>query len=108
MSRKLEDREEGWEEGDVDAGDGFEAEEAVFDLGGELGVGGFVGGGGGEAEGGEVAGRDAGDGRTGGVEVAGEVGGADEAEIDDVAVQAGGVAVAESMEEVGIGHRGRK
>jgi len=89
----------------VDAGDGFEAEEAVFDLGGELGVGGFVGGGGGEAEGGEVAGRNAGDVGPGSVEVAGEVGGADEAEIDDVAVQAGVVAVAESLEEVSVGHK---
>ena len=91
----------------MDAGDRFQAEESVFDLGGELGVGGFVGGGGGEAEGGEVAGRDAGDGGSRGFKVAGEVSGADEAEIDDVAVQAGVVAVAESMEEVGVGHRGR-
>ncbi len=36
---RLEDGEEGGQEGDLDAGDGGEAEEAVFDLGDELGVG---------------------------------------------------------------------
>jgi hypothetical protein len=41
--RALQNGEQGWEEGELDAGDGWEAEEAVFDLGGELGVGGFVG-----------------------------------------------------------------
>ena len=40
----LEDGEEGGEEVDLDAGDGGEAEQAIFDLGGELGVGGVVGG----------------------------------------------------------------
>jgi len=69
-------------------------------LGGELGVGGFVGGGGGEGDGGD----EAGEGWERGC-IGGEVGGADEVEVDDVAAQEGVVAVAESGEEVGVGHR---
>ena len=55
VSRSLEDGKEGGEEVDLDAGDGGEAEEAIFDLGGELGGGGFVGGGGVEGDAGEEA-----------------------------------------------------
>ena len=100
----LKDGEGSGEEGDLDAGDGLEAEEAVFYLGEELGVGGFVGGGSEESEVGDVAGWEAGDGCAGCVGVGGEVGGADEVELDDVQAEGGGVAVAESLEEVGVGH----
>ncbi len=86
------------------------AEEAIFDLGGELGGGGILGGVAGadgvEGDGGEVTGREVGDGGAGGVEVGGEGGGADEAGGDDVGA-GGGVAVAEEVEEVGVGHEGR-
>ncbi len=78
------------------------AEEAVFDLGEELGVGGVVGGGGAEGDAGDVAGGKAGDVGAGGVGVGGEGGGLDEAGVDDVAVL--GVAVAEEGEDVGGGH----
>ena len=98
--------EEGGEEGELDAGDGREAEEAVFDLGGELGVGCFVGRGELEGDVGEVAGGEVGDGDAGGLGVGGEGGGADEVGVDDVAVGAGGVAVAEEVEEGGVGHGG--
>ena len=98
----LEDWKEGWEEGEFDAGDGGEAEEAVFDLGEELGVGGVVGAGGAEGDAGEVARGEAGDGGAGCVGVGSEGGGGDEAGVDDVAVV--GVAVAEEVEEVGWGH----
>ena len=37
VARALEDGEEGGEEVDLDAGDGGEAEQAIFDLGAELG-----------------------------------------------------------------------
>ncbi len=100
------DGEKGWKEGDFDAGDGLEAEEAVFDLGGELEVGGVVGRGGVESDAGEVAGGEVGDGRAGGGGVGGEGGGVDEVGVDDV-VAGGGVAVAEEVEEVGVGHRRR-
>jgi hypothetical protein len=98
----LQDGEEGWEEGDFDVGDGLEAEEAIFDLGKELAVGGLVGGGGVEGDAGEVAGgavgEDAGSGGVGG-----EGGGLDELGVDDVAL-GGGVTVAEETEEVDVGH----
>jgi hypothetical protein len=99
---RLQDGEEGGEEGDLDAGDGGEAEEAVFDLGDELEVGGFVGAGSAEGDAHEVARWEAGDGCAGGGGVGGEGGGGDEAGIDDVALV--DVAVAEEMEEVGGGH----
>ena len=83
-ARILKDGEEGGEEGDLDAGDGGEAEQAIFDLGGELGVGGVVGDGGVEGDGGDVAWGEAGDVGAGGIEVGGEGGGADEAGGDDV------------------------
>jgi len=98
----LEDGKEGGEEGELDAGDGGEAEEAVFDLGEELGVGGVVGAGGAEGDAREVAGGEAGDRSAGSVGVGGDGGGGDEAGVDDVAVV--GVAVAEEVEEVGWGH----
>ena len=100
----LEDGEEGGEEVDFDSGDGGEAEETVFDLGGELGGGGFVGGGGVEGDVGDVARGEVGDVGAGGVGVGGEVGGADEVGVYDVGA-GGGVAVAEEVEEVGVGHR---
>ena len=56
-----------------------------------------------EGDGGEEAGGEAGDGGAGGVGVGGEGGGADEAGGDDVGA-GGGVAVAEEVEEVGVGH----
>ena len=100
--RRLEDGKEGWEEGNFDARNGFEAEEAVFDLGDELEVGGLVGGGSVEGDVGSVAGGEVGE---GGVGVGGEGGGLDEASVDDVAAGGGGVAVAEEVEE---GHKGRE
>jgi hypothetical protein len=102
--RALQNGEQGWEEGELDAGDGWEAQEAVFDLGGESGVGGLVGGGELEGDAGEVAGGEVGDGGAEGVGIEGEGGGADEVGVDDVALGAGGVAVAEESEEVGVGH----
>jgi len=69
-------------------------------LGGELGVGGFVGGGSGELD----VGDEAGDG-AGGFGIGREMGAADEVEVYDVAAQDGVVAVAESGEEVGVGHK---
>jgi hypothetical protein len=102
--RVLEHLEGRWLECKLDAGDFGEAQEAVFDLGAELGVGGFVGGGRGEGEGGEEAWRDAGDVGAGGFGVWSEGGGADEAEVDDVAAENGVVAVAEGGLERGGGH----
>ncbi len=85
------------------------AEQAIFDLGGELGVGCVVGGipgaNGVEGDVGDEARRDAGDVGAGGVGVWGEGGGTDEAGGDDVWA-GGGVAVAEEMEEVSVGHEG--
>ena len=102
----LEDGKEDWKEGDFDARDGLETEEAVFDLGDELGVGGLVGTGGVEGDAREVAGGEAGDGSSGCGGVGGEGGGLDEACVDDVAVV--GVAVAEEVEEVGWVHGCRR
>jgi hypothetical protein len=102
----LQDGKQGWNEVEFDAGDGFEAEEAVFDLSEELGVDGFVGGGGVEGDVGDVTGGDAGDvgaAEVWGVGVGGEGGGADEAGGDDVAA-VGEVAVAEEEMEVEVGH----
>jgi len=96
---RLQDGEERWEECNRNSGDGLEAEEAIFDLGEELGGGGVVGGGCDKGDGGEEA-RD----QAGGFGVGGESRVADEVEVDDVALQV--VAVAESVEEVGIGHEG--
>ncbi len=100
----LEDGEERGQEGEFYAGDGGEAEEAVFDLGEELGVGGFVVGGGVELDAGEVARGDAGDVVAGGFGIGQERGGADEAGVDEVAA-GGGIAVAEGLAEVEVGHR---
>ena len=105
----LEDGKEGWEESDFDARDGLEAEEAVFDLGDELGVGGLVGTGGVEGDARKMAGGEAGDGSSvevWGGGVGGEGGGLDETCVDDVAVV--GVAVAEEVEEVGWVHGCRR
>ena len=90
---------------DLDAGDGGKTEQAIFYLGGELGVGGVVDRGSVEGDVGDVARRESGDGGAGGFEVGGEGGGADEAGGDDVGA-GGGVAVAEEMEEFGVGHGG--
>jgi hypothetical protein len=107
INSRLQDGKEGREEGELDAGDGFETEETVFDLGEELGVGGVFGigvwAGGVEGDVGDVARWDAGDVGSGGVGVGGEGGGADEAGVDDVAA-VGEVAVAEEEVEVGGGH----
>jgi hypothetical protein len=51
---RFEDGEQWGQQGELDAGDGFEAQEPVFDLGRELDVGGFVGGGGVERDAGDV------------------------------------------------------
>ena len=75
----------------------MEAEEAVFNLGEELGVDGVVGVGRGEGDLCEEA-----RGQAGGIGVWGECGFADQAECDDVALQV--IAVAESGEQVGVGH----
>jgi hypothetical protein len=101
--RELKDGEEGGQEVELDAGDGGEAEQAIFDLGGEVGVGGVVGGWSVKGDVGDVARGEAGDGGAGCVEVEGEGGGADEAGGDDAGA-GGGVAVAEEMEEFGVGH----
>jgi hypothetical protein len=79
------------------------AEQAIFDLGGELGVGGFVQGGGVEGDGCDEARGEVGDVGAGGVGVGGKGGGADEAGGDNVGAGRC-VAVAEEMEEVGVGH----
>ena len=75
FARILEDRKEGWQEVDLDAGDGGEAEQAIFDLGRELGVrrivGGIAGADGVEGDGcDEAAGRLGSDGSGSGVRVA--------------------------------------
>jgi hypothetical protein len=56
----LEDGEKCRQEFDLNAGDGFQAEEAVFYLCGELGVGSFVAGRGNELDVGDKAGELAG------------------------------------------------
>ncbi len=99
----LEDGEEGGEEGDLGSGDGGKAQEAVFDLGDELGVGGVIGGGGVEGDVCDIAEGETGNRSAGGFGIGGEVGGADEVGGDDVGA-GGGVAVAEEVEEVGVGH----
>ena len=91
------------EESDGGVAHGFEASEAVCDLGAELGVGIFVGLGGGEFDLDVVFLRDAGDVGAGGFEVGGDRDGVNEAEIDDVAGEDGVVAVAEREEDVGLG-----
>ena len=111
ISCRLEDGEEGGEEGDLDAGDGGEAEEAIFDLGDELGVGGVVGGGSVEGDAGDEARGEAGDRGAGRVGIRGECGGADKAGGDDVALElrrvgSGQVAVAKEGVEVGGGRHG--
>ena len=93
----------GFEECDGGAAYGFEAGEAVCDLSDELGLGRFIGLGGGEGDFDDVLLRDAGDVGAGGVEVAGDGDGVDEAEVDDVAGEDGIVAVAEGLEDVGLG-----
>ncbi len=103
VARLLEDGKEGGEEVDLDAGDGGMAEQAIFDLGGELDGGGLAGCGGVEGDGCDEAWGEAGDMGAGGVGVGGEGGGADEAGGDDVGA-GGGVAVAEEVEEFGVGH----
>ena len=91
------------EDGDGGVADGFEAGEAVGDLGAELGLGVFGGVGEGEGEGDAVFLGDSGDVGAGGFEVRLDGEGADEAEVDDVAGEFGVVAVAEGLEDVGLG-----
>jgi hypothetical protein len=82
---------------------GFEAGEAVDDLGAELGLGGLVGLGGREFDVDFVFLGDAGDVCAGGFGVGSDFDGADEAEVDDVAGENGVVTVAEGEEDVGLG-----
>jgi hypothetical protein len=103
VSTGLEDGEEGGEEIELDAGDVRKTKQAIFDLREELGGSGFVGRGGVESDVRDEALREAGDGGAGRVEVRCESGGADEAGGDDVWA-GGGIAVAEEMEEFGVGH----
>lgn len=91
------------EEGDSGAADSFETSEAVGDLCAELGDGGFFGLGGSDGDFYDVFLRDAWDGCAGSFDVGGDGDGVDEAEVDDVAGQDGVVAVAESLEDVGLG-----
>src|SRR5882757_4166923 len=91
------------EESDGGVAHGFEAGEAVGDLGAELSFGGFVSLCWGEFDLDGVFLRDAGDVGAGGFEVGGDRDGVDEAEIDDVAGEDGVVAVAEGKEDVGLG-----
>ncbi len=97
VTRILEDGKQCGQEVDLDAGDGGEAEQAIFDLGRELGVrrivGGVAGADGVEGDGCDEARRDTGDVGARCVEVGGEGGGTDEAGGDDVGA-GGGVAVA--------------
>ena len=91
------------EESHVGAADGFEASQAVCDLCAELCVGGFVGLVGVSDDFDDVFLRYAGDVGAGGFGVWGDGDGADEAEVDDVAGEDGVVAVAEGLEDVGLG-----
>lgn len=90
---------------EVDGGvtDGLEAGEAVGDLGAEVGNGGFGWVGGDEVDVDDGFCGDAGDVGAGGFEVGGDGGAEDEAEVDDVAGEVGVVAVAECLEELGVG-----
>jgi hypothetical protein len=92
-----------FEESDDGLADSFETGETIFDLGFELGVGGFVGLGWGEFDFDAVLLRDTGDVCAGCLAVTRDFYGADEAEIDDVAGEDGIVAVAESEEDVSFG-----
>ena len=87
------------DEGDGGLADGFEAGEAVGDLGVELCFGVVRGAGQGEGDGDAMFLGDAGDVGAGGVEVGGDGEGAEEAEVDDVAGDDGVVAVAEGAED---------
>ena len=91
------------EESDGGVADGFEAGQAVGDLGTEVGFGGFVFLCRGEFDADFVFLGDAGDVGAGGFEVGGDGDGANEAEIYDVAGEDGVVAVAECEEDVGLG-----
>ena len=87
---------------DVDAGELGEAGEAVVDQGAELGVYRRItrqeGDSGGEARG------DSGDAGSRGFGVRGEGDGGDQAKVDEVEGDFGVEAVAEGLEEVGLGH----
>lgn len=91
------------EEGDGGVADGFEAGQAVGDLCAELGGCSFFGLAGSDGDFYDVFLRDAWDGCAGGFGVGGDGDGADEAEVNDVAGQDGVVAVAEGLEDVGVG-----
>ena len=82
---------------------GFEAGEAVFDLGVQLRVGGLVFAGGGQGDLDFMALGDAGDSGAGSFRIRGDGDGADEAEVDDVAWEDRVIAVAEDCEDVGLG-----
>ena len=91
------------EDGDGGVAYGFEASEAVCNLGAELGFGGFVCLCWGELDFDAMFLRDAGDVGAGGFEVGSDRDGADEAEVDDVAGEDGIIAVAEREEDGGLG-----
>ena len=91
------------EEGDGCVADGFEAGEAVGDLGGELGVGGFAGLRWSEFDCDAMFLGDAGDVCTGGIRIGSDGDGVDKAEVDDVAGQDGVVAVTQGEKYVGLG-----
>ena len=91
------------EESDGGVADGFEAGEAVLNLGLQLCFGRFVWLRGREFDADFVFLGDPGDVGAGGFEVGGDGDGANEAEIYDVAGEDGVVAVAECEEDVGLG-----
>ena len=87
-------------DGDVGLADGFEAGEAVGDLGCELGFGGFGGVGGCEGDGEDVLLGDTGDSYAGCFVIAGDGDGEDEAEVDYVAGDFGVVAVSQGGQDL--------
>jgi hypothetical protein len=91
------------EDDDAGLGDGFEACEAVDDLGAEVSFCGFGGVGEDEVDVDDVFSRDAGDAGAGGFAVWGDRDALDEAEVDDVEGKLGVVAVAEGGADVVFG-----
>ena len=89
-------------DGDGGLADGFEASEAVGDLGAEMGFGGFGGVGWGQGDGDDVFLGDAGDSGAGGFVVGLDGDGVDQAKVDYVAGNFGVVAVAQGGEDVGF------
>ena len=90
-------------DGNAGLADGFEAGEAVGDLGAEMGFGVFSGIGRGEGDGDDVFLGDAPDSGAGGLDVRLDGDGVDEAEVDYVAGDFGVVAVAQGLDDLGLG-----